>query len=106
MKKGFKTVLIVAVFFLVVVFMWRAAYSMRKSNDNLPSIEKVAQMSEAEVNDILSGYKIFQLREVWGEADISKNNTDIWKSNGINIVVSYKNNGVVAVCAVENENTV
>lgn len=84
--------------------MWRIGYSVRKSNDNLPALTEIAKMSESEVNNILPGYKIAQLREVWGTPDISEASTDIWKTGDLTLVVNYKNNGVVAICGLKDQN--
>ena len=52
-------------------------------------------MSEADVNSLLPGYHIDQLREVWGKPDSSENSTACWKlGNDTTLVVSYKNNGI------------
>ncbi|WP_367924604.1 hypothetical protein [uncultured Ruthenibacterium sp.] len=83
---------------------WRIGYSVRKSNDNLPALTAIAEMSEAEVNNILPGYQINQLREVWGEPDESKEGEDRWKTGDVTLVVNYKNNGVVAICGLKDEN--
>lgn len=102
MKKKFAVVLIVIVVIAGAIFAWRIGYSMRKSNDNLPPLTPIAEMSESEVNNILPGYKIVQLREVWGEPDRSEDNTDSWKIGNTTLMVSYKNNGVVVVCGLKD----
>ena len=49
-------------------------------------------MSEADVNSLLPGYHIDQLREVWGKPDTSENSTACWKlGNDTTLVVSYGN---------------
>lgn len=88
------------------IFAWRIAYSVRKSNDNLPALTTIAEMSEAEVNSLLPGYKIIQLEEVWGEPDFSEDSTASWKIGNVTLVVNYKNNGVVAICGLTDENGV
>ncbi len=103
MKKKLIASLIVVAVIVGAIFVLRIGYSMRKSNDNLPTLTAIAEMSEAEINDILPGYKITQLREVWGKSDISEDSTDSWKIGNITLVVSYKNNGVVAVCGLKDE---
>ena len=45
-----------------------------KSTKNIPELSSIAQMEEAEVNQLIVGYSINQLIEVWGEPDISGNN--------------------------------
>ena len=79
---------------------------MRKSNDNLPSLTTIAEMSEAEVNSLLPGYKIIQLEEVWGEPDFNVANIAGWEIGSVNLTVNYKNNGVVVICGLKTENGV
>ena len=66
-------------------------------------------MSEADVNSLLPGYHIDQLREIWGKPDTSENSTACWKrGNDTTLVVSYKNNGIknngiVAICGLKDD---
>lgn len=49
-------------------------------------------------------YHIDQLREVWGKPDTSENGTACWKiGNDTILVVSYKNNGIVAICGLKDD---
>ena len=93
------TILVVA----ICVLVWFYGYYNRKSNDNLPALTAIAEMSESDVNSLLPGYKINQLREVWGEPDYSEDGIDRWQIGKITLVVNYKNNGVVAICGLKNE---
>lgn len=52
----------------------------------------------------MSGYQITPLREVWGAPDITADSTDSWKVDNITPVVNYKNNGIVAICGLKDEN--
>ena len=101
MKKITAVFIILAVI-VGTVFAWRVAYSMRKSNDNLPALSSVAEMSESEVNSILPGYKIKQLKEVWGEPWFSEGNTAQWQTGNLTLIVNFKNNGVVAICGLKD----
>ena len=103
MKKKWMVAWISVVILACLVFAWRVAYSMRKSNDNLPALTTIAAMSESEVNSILPGYKIAQLREVWGDPDFSDTGTDIWETGNVTLIVNSKNNGVVAICGLKDE---
>ena len=76
---------------------------MRKNTDNLPTLTAISEMSEAEVNSLLPGYKINQLKSVWGEPDVSENNTVSWEMGDITLIVNYKNNGVVAICGLKDD---
>ena len=103
MKKKPTIALIVIAVIAGTIFAWRIAYAMRKSNDNLPALAAIAEMSESEVNSLLPGYKIIQLEEVWGEADFSENGTASWKTGNVTLVVNYKSNGIVAICGLKDE---
>ena len=46
------------------VSVWFYAYHHRKSNDNLPTLDAVVEMDEADANSLLMGYKRVQLHEV------------------------------------------
>ncbi len=56
-KLGIDTLIVIAVI-VGVIFIWRIAYVMRKSTDNLPTLSAIAEMSESEINKILPGHKI------------------------------------------------
>lgn len=100
MKKILTAILVIA----LCIGAWFLGYHTRKSNDNLPSLTAIAQMSESEVNSLLPGYHIDQLREVWGKADHSDGSTDLWHIDDITLFVSYKNNGKVAICSLQDSN--
>ena len=104
MKRKWIILLLVVVLLVGAVFAWRLAYFMRKSNDNLPSLTTIAEMSESEANSLLAGYKIIQLREVWGKADFSAENEDRWEIGDVTLIVNYKNNGVVVTCGLKDKN--
>lgn len=103
MKKKYKILLVFIAALAVAILAWRVGYSLRKSNDNLPALSAIVEMSESEVNNILPGYRITQLREVWGKPDVSEDCTAIWKVDNKVLAVSYKNNGVVAIGGLKNE---
>lgn len=64
MKKGIKIILITALVITVLVCLWYVGYYTRKSQGNLPSLETISQMDEAEVNELLVGYRNYQLDDV------------------------------------------
>ena len=106
MKKKNSVVLVIIVAVALCVSAWFYGYHNRKSNDNLPTLTAIAEMSESDVNSLLVGYKINQLREVWEEPNYSEDSTDYWQMGDVTLVVSYKNNGVVVVCGIDNERDV
>ena len=102
MKKKLISVLIVIVIIVGAIFAWRVAYTMQKSTDNLPTLEAIAGMSESEINSLLPGYKINQLKAVWGDPDSGEDGTVNWKIGSITLIVNYKNNGVIVICALKD----
>ena len=54
MKKKFMTALVVIAVILGAIFAWRVAYAVRKSTDNLPTLEMLAEMDDA---SFLVGYR-------------------------------------------------
>ena len=60
MKKGMKIGLITVVVITILVCMWFVGYYTRKSQDNLPSLEAISKMDEADVNELLVGYGNYQ----------------------------------------------
>ena len=79
MKKKVKIVIIILLIVVLAVFAWFIGYHTRKSQDNLPSLESIAEMDEADINDLLVGYRNYQLVDVWEDPDIKSDNTWIWK---------------------------
>ena len=74
------------------ISVWFYAYYNQKSNDNLPSLSVIAEMEEADVNELLIGYHRAQLRTVWEEPDSINSNEDIWEINErMALIVSYNN---------------
>ena len=102
MKKKLSIVLATILIVAVGVAVWFYGYYNRKSNDNLPALTAIAEMSESDVNSLLPGYKINQLREVWGEPDSSDDGIDSWQIGSVTLIVNYKNNGVVAICGLKD----
>ena len=102
MKKKFLIVLAIILIIALCISLWFYAYHRHKSNDNLPSLSKISKMDEAAANSILIGYNIQQLREVWGEPDYCNENEDIWLIEATRLIVNYKNDGEVAICALED----
>lgn len=99
MKK--KVTIIIAVFAIIVlgISAWFYGYYNNKSNDNLPNLTSIATMDEAEVNELLVGYRKIQLREIWNEPDETNSNEDVWIINERTaLIVSYSNKDKVVVC--------
>lgn len=69
MKKIIKIGLISIAIVAVAVCEWFAGYHTRKNQDNLLSLESISKMDEAAVNELLVGYRNYQLEDVWGEPD-------------------------------------
>ena len=102
MKKPLSILLAIILLATIGVSAWLYGYHYRKSNDNLPALTAIAHMSESDVNSLLPGYKIQQLREVWGEPDHSEDSSASWILGDITLVVNYKNNGIVVICGLKD----
>lgn len=106
MKKKLSVMTVIILALAICVSAWFYGYYNRKSNDNLPTLTAIAEMSEADVNSLLPGYNIDQLREVWGKPDTSEDDTVCWKIGDTTLIVSYKNNGIVAICGLKDDSGV
>ena len=102
MKK--KILYIFGIFILAILFVSPFLYGIFvKNTDNLPTLTAIAEMSEVEVNSLLPGYKLNQLKSVWGEPDTREDNEVTWEIGDLTLIVNYKNNGVVAICGLKND---
>lgn len=103
MKKKVKIVLIILLIVVLAVCAWFIGYHTRKSQDNLPSLEFIAEMDEADINDLLVGYRNYQLDDVWEDPDIKSENTWIWKiDEHTQLQVSCNNKDKVVVCSLDS----
>lgn len=104
MKKKASVLLIVLAIMALGILAWFYGYHNRKSNDNLPSLSLIAEMDEADVNELLVGYRKIQLREVWEDPDETNSNEDVWIINERTaLIVSYSNKDKVVVCGFSTE---
>ena len=103
MKKKVKIVIIILLIVVLAVCVWFIGYHTRKSQDNLPSLESIAEMDEADINDLLVGYRNYQLDDVWEGPDVKSENTWIWKiDEHTQLQVSCNNKDKVVVCSLDS----
>lgn len=103
MKKKVKIAMIVLLIIVLAVCAWFIGYHTRKSQDNLPSLESIAEMDEADINDLLVGYRNYQLDDVWEDPDIKSDNTWIWKiDEHTQLQVSCNNKDKVVTCSLDS----
>ena len=103
MKKKVKIVIIILLIVVLAVCAWFIGYHTRKSQDNLPSLESIAEVDEADINDLLVGYRNYQLDDVWEDPDIKSENTWIWKiDEHTQLQVSCNNKDKVVVCSLDS----
>ena len=103
MKKKVKIVIIILLIVVLAVCAWFIGYHTRKSQDNLPSLESIAEMNEADINDLLVGYRNYQLDDVWEDPDIKSENTWIWKiDEHTQLQVSCNTKDKVVVCSLDS----
>ena len=104
MKKKVPVLLVVLAIMAFGILTWFYGYYNNKSNDNLPNLTSIATMNEAEVNELLVGYRKIQLREIWNEPDETNSNEDVWITNERTaLIVSYSNKDKVVVCGFSTE---
>ena len=103
MQKKVKIVIIILLIVVLAVCAWFIGYHTRKSQDNLPSLESIAEMDEADINDLLVGYRNYQLDDVWEGPDVKSENTWIWKiDEHTQLQVSCNNKDKVVVCSLDS----
>ena len=103
MKKKVKIVIIILLIVVLAVCAWFIGYHTRKSQDNLPSLESIAEMDEADINDLLVGYRNYQLDDVWEGPDIKSENTWTWKiDEHTQLQVNCNNKDKVVVCSLDS----
>ena len=103
MKKKVKIVIIILLIVVLAVCAWFIGYHTRKSQDNLPSLESIAEMDEADINDLLVGYRNYQLDDVWEGPDVKSENTWIWKiDEHTQLQVNCNNKDKVVVCSLDS----
>jgi len=103
MKKKLAIIFVIILIVTMGVSAWFYGYYNRKSNDNLPTLTAITEMTEADVNSLLPGYNIDQLEDVWGKPDINEDSTAYWEIGDVTLIVNYKNNGVVAICGLKDD---
>lgn len=100
MKKKWLVALVVM---LSIVLLCCTGCSLGKSTARLPALEELSEMSEADVNSLLLGYRMEQLIEVWGEPDVDEPNGARWRIGDVTLTVSYRPDDVVAVCGLKTK---
>ncbi len=72
------------------------------SKQSIPTLAEVSQMGYKEVNEVLSGRTINELRGAWGDPLDSDENGDSWQvDSSMIIIVKYNvstNSGIVESC--------
>ncbi len=66
MKKKLSVIAVIILVLAICVSAWFYGYYNHKSNDNLPTLAAIAEMSEADVNSLLPGYTILTSLERYG----------------------------------------
>lgn len=94
MMKG-KKMIFVLVALAVLIAAWFVGYGNHKSASKLPQLSEIAQMDEADVNELLVGYYRTQLPDIWGGPDPERSgqNTWVWRIDG-NILLTVSSNKV------------
>ena len=77
----------------------------KKNIEKIPSLETIITMDEGDINTVLSGYTIEQLKEVWGTPNDSDMNESVWYLNNMCLIVSDNWLGEVVVCSLDESTT-
>ena len=72
--------------------------------EKLPSLETIVEMDEGDINSVLPGYKIEQLKEAWGTPNDSDEQTNVWYLDDMRLIVNTNWLGEVVVCGLEKAN--
>ena len=73
----------------------------KKNIEKIPSLETIITMDEGDINSVLPGYTIDQLKEAWGAPNDSDENESVWYLNNMRLIVNNKRLGKVVVCSLE-----
>lgn len=78
MSRNMRKLLIVILVFILLASFGMIIYENRKTNDNLPSLERTLLMEEGEADSKVKGYMEHQLLDVWGKPQHSDSETMVW----------------------------
>lgn len=73
----------------------------KKNIEKILSLEKAITMDEGDINSVLPGYTLDQLKEAWGTPDDSGEEKGIWYLNDMRLIVNCNWLGEVVVCGLE-----
>ena len=88
-------------FVLVLVMVLAFAGCGKKYIEKIPSLETIITMDEGDINSVLPGYTIDQLKEAWGAPNDSDMNNCMWYLSDVRVTVSYNNFGKVVSCGLD-----
>ena len=94
MKKGLSII-------LALVIILSVAGCGKKDIEKISDLEHIITMDEGDRNSLLSGYKMDQLKEAWGEPNDSGINESVWYFKDMRLIVNDNWIGEVVVCEVE-----
>ena len=101
MKRYRKVFGMTAALAALVCAAWFCIYHNRKSSDNLPDLKSISVMSEAEINEIVCGYKRNQLSYIWKKPDKTAENADMWSlGDDRYLQINYNSNDKAVVCSI------
>lgn len=90
---------------LILVMVMAFAGCEKKDIEKIPSLETIITMDEGDINSVLPGYTIEQLKEAWGVPNDSCEQTDVWYLNDMRLIVNCNWLGEVVVCGLEEAAT-
>lgn len=88
--------------FLVMVNNEWTIFEKQRNQQNIPTLAEISQMKYEEVNEVLSGRTINELRDAWGDPIESNEYGDSWQADSSMIITvkydEYTNSGIVESC--------
>ena len=86
---------------LVLIMVLAFAGCGKKDSEKIPDLETVFTMDEGDINSVLPGYTIDQLKEAWGAPKDSDVDESVWYLNDMRLIVNCNWLGEVVVCGLE-----
>ena len=101
MKRKITAAFILAAVLFLAYEAWLYAYHNQKSNDNLPGLPSISEMEEADIHELVRGYKRTQLHYMWEKPNETDDQEDIWSlGDGRYLRVNYNHRDEAVICGV------
>lgn len=86
---------------LVLVMVLAFVGCGKKNIEKISSLETIITMDEGDINSVLPGYTIDQLKEAWGTPSDSDKEKSVWYLNDMKLIAYNNWLGEIVVCGLE-----